>query len=205
MKYTIYAITDYRWDMDTMLDKVRQAVHGGIDILQYRPKNLDTVEMIQQANALQQILVPANVPLIINDFCDVAKVVNADGVHLGQDDINPKSAREYLGADKIIGLSVGNDKELQTLDASVVDYVGIGPIYGTATKSDAGDAIGIDGFKHLRNQILIPCVGIGGINSKNAVDVCNAGADGVAIISGIFESENIPVTVQSIKNKILNT
>ena len=108
MKYNLYAITDYLWDTDTMLAKVEQAVNGGIDVLQYRPKNMETVDMIKQANALQEILYPKNILLIINDAVDVAKVVEADGVHLGQDDMSPKLAREYLGNGFIIGLSVGN-------------------------------------------------------------------------------------------------
>lgn len=189
MKYTLYAITDSRWDTQTLLDKIQHAVRGGISVLQYRPKNMDTVDMIQQAHALQDILVPAGIPLIINDFCDVAKVVNADGVHLGQADMNPTHAREYLGRGAVIGLSIGTPQELTTLDVSVVDYVGIGPIYPTGTKSDAGDAIGITGFQHLRNQILIPCVGIGGITTDTASEVINAGADGVALISGLFNGD----------------
>lgn len=199
MKYTVYAITDFRWDLSTLLDKVQQAVAGGVDVLQYRPKNLDTVDMVQQANALQEILVPAGIPLIINDFCDVAKVVNADGVHLGQDDMSPQSARTYLGNDKIIGLSVGNDQQCQNLDVSVVDYVGIGPIYSTQTKKDAGEAIGVHGFKALRDKILIPCVGIGGITPHTAEAVFAVGADGVASITGVFNSPNIPAAIQHIK------
>ncbi len=196
MKYTVYAITDSRWDLSTMLDKVSQAVQGGIDVLQYRPKNMDTLDMVKQAQALQQILTPAGVPLIINDFCDVAKVVDADGVHLGQSDMPPASARAYLGDGKIIGLSVGSDLELRNLDVSVVDYVGIGAVYATATKTDAGDAIGVAGFKRLRDNILIPCVGIGGITVQNAKPVFDAGADGVAVISGLFDSQNIAKTAR---------
>ena len=199
MKYNLYAITDHRHDIDTMLSKVEQAVNGGIDVLQYRPKNMETVDMIKQANALQEILYPKNIPLIINDAVDVAKVVEAEGVHLGQGDMSPISAREYLGNSFIIGLSVGNQDELKTLDTAVVDYVGIGAIYPTGSKTDAGEPIGVDGFKKLRNQILIPCVGIGGITLQNATQVIGAGADGVATISGLFDSENITETAKQFK------
>ncbi len=199
MQYTVYAITDYRWDMSTMLHKVQQAVQGGIDVLQYRPKNLPMVHMIAQARALQHILVPAGVPLIINDFCDVAKVVDAAGVHLGQQDMHPISARRYLGQGKVIGLSVGTDDELKKLDVSVVDYVGIGPIYPTPSKTDAGNAIGISGFKTLRHKIPIPCVAIGGITPHNAQPVFDAGADGVAVISGLFDSSHIMDTATAFR------
>lgn len=199
MKYNLYAITDSRWDEATMLDRVEQAVNGGIDVLQYRPKNLEAVDMIKQAQSLQEILYPKDIPLIINDFVDVAKVVEADGVHLGQDDMKTQPAREYLGKGTIIGLSVGNEDELKNLDVSLVDYVGIGPVYETGTKTDAGKPIGVDGFKNLRNQILIPTVAIGGINLDNAGDVINAGADGIAVISGLFETEDITNTAKQFK------
>ncbi len=200
MQYNLYAITDYRWDTQTMLDKVEKVVSGGIDVLQYRPKNIETVDMIKQANLLQEVLAPKNIPLIINDAVDVAKVINADGVHLGQNDMKPLSARDYLGNSVIIGLSVGNMPELNNLDVSVVDYVGIGAIYETGTKSDAGRPIGVDGFKALRDKILIPCVAIGGITLNNAKPLIDNGADGVAVISGLFETDNITETTINFKN-----
>lgn len=183
-----------------MLDKVEKVVSGGIDVLQYRPKNIETVDMIKQANLLQEVLAPKNIPLIINDAVDVAKVINADGVHLGQNDMKPLSARDYLGNSVIIGLSVGNMQELNNLDVSVVDYVGIGAIYETGTKSDAGRPIGVDGFKALRDKILIPCVAIGGITLNNAKPLIDNGADGVAVISGLFETDNITETTINFKN-----
>ena len=183
-----------------MLDKVEKVVSGGIDVLQYRPKNIETVDMIKQANLLQEVLAPKNIPLIINDAVDVAKVINADGVHLGHNDMKPLSARDYLGNSVIIGLSVGNMQELNNLDVSVVDYVGIGAIYETGTKSDAGRPIGVDGFKVLRDKILIPCVAIGGITLNNAKPLIDNGADGVAVISGLFETDNITETTINFKN-----
>ena len=200
MQYNLYAITDYRWDTQTMLDKVEKVVSAGIDVLQYRPKNIETVDMIKQANLLQEVLAPKNIPLIINDAVDVAKVINADGVHLGHNDMKPLSARDYLGNSVIIGLSVGNMQELNNLDVSVVDYVGIGAIYETGTKSDAGRPIGVDGFKVLRDKILIPCVALGGITLNNAKPLIDNGADGVAVISGLFETDNITETTINFKN-----
>ncbi len=200
MRYNLYAITDYRWDTQTMLDKVEKAVAGGIDVLQYRPKNIETLDMIKQAGSLQEIITPHNIPLIINDAVDVAKTVDADGVHLGQNDMKVKSARDYLGNSAIIGLSVGNMQELKNLDVSVVDYVGIGAVYETGTKSNAGKPIGVDGFKALRDKILIPCVAIGGITLNNAKALIDNGSDGIAVISGLFETQDITETAINFKN-----
>ncbi|MDG1153403.1 MAG: thiamine phosphate synthase [Alphaproteobacteria bacterium] len=200
MRYNLYAITDYRWDTQTMLDKVEKAVAGGIDVLQYRPKNIETLDMIKQAGSLQEIITPHNIPLIINDAVDVAKTVDADGVHLGQNDMKAKSARDYLGNSAIIGLSVGNMQELKNLDVSVVDYVGIGAVYETGTKSNAGKPIGVDGFKALRDKILIPCVAIGGITLNNAKALIDNGSDGIAVISGLFETQDITETAINFKN-----
>ena len=200
MRYNLYAITDYRWDTQTMLDKVEKAVAGGIDVLQYRPKNIETLDMIKQAGSLQEIITPHNIPLIINDAVDVAKTVDADGVHLGQNDMKAKSARDYLGNSAIIGLSVGNMQELKNLDVSVVDYVGIGAVYETGTKSNAGKPIGVDGFKALRDKILIPCVAIGGITLDNAKALIDNGSDGIAVISGLFETQDITETAINFKN-----
>jgi thiamine-phosphate diphosphorylase len=183
-----------------MLDKVEKAVAGGIDVLQYRPKNIETLDMIKQAGSLQEIITPHNIPLIINDAVDVAKTVDADGVHLGQNDMKAKSARDYLGNSAIIGLSVGNMQELKNLDVSVVDYVGIGAVYETGTKSNAGKPIGVDGFKALRDKILIPCVAIGGITLNNAKALIDNGSDGIAVISGLFETQDITETAINFKN-----
>ncbi len=199
MDYRLYAITDCTMDRETLLTSVEQAVSGGVTMLQYRPKLKDIPEMVEEANALQEILIPKNIPLIINDYADVAKVVNADGVHLGQDDMKPTSVRDYLGAGFVIGLSVGTDDEMQRLDVGVVDYMGTGAVYGTNTKSDAGDAIGIDGFKNIRNQVLIPTVAIGGITYENAGALIDAGADGIAVISSLFRTDDIKQSAMDFK------
>ena len=199
MDYRLYAITDCTMDRETLLCSVEQAVAGGVTILQYRPKLKDIPEMVEEANALQEILHPKNIPLIINDYADVAKVVGAEGVHLGQDDMNPSAVREYLGAGFVIGLSVGNDAELLNLDVGVVDYMGTGPVYGTNTKSDAGEAIGIGGFKALRDSVLIPTVAIGGITYENAGALIDVGADGIAVISELFRAQDIKQSAIDLK------
>ena len=186
-------------DRETLLRSVEQAVAGGVTILQYRPKLKDIPEMVEEANLLQEILSPKNIPLIINDYADVAKLIGADGVHLGQDDMNPKAVRDYLGAGFVMGLSVGNAEELKNLDVGIVDYMGCGAVYGTNTKSDAGDAIGVSGFKKLRNSVLIPTVAIGGITYENAGAVIDAGADGIAVISQLFRSDDIMQSARDLK------
>ena len=199
MDYRLYAITDCTMDRETLLRSVEQAVAGGITILQYRPKLKDIPEMLEEANLLQEILHPKNIPLIINDYADVAKLIGADGVHLGQDDMNSEAVRDYLGAGFVMGLSVGNAEELKNLDVGIVDYMGCGAVYGTNTKSDAGDAIGVSGFKKLRNSVLIPTVAIGGITYENAGAVIDAGADGIAVISQLFRSDDITQSARDLK------
>ena len=199
MDYRLYAITDCTMDRETLLRSVEQAVAGGITILQYRPKLKDIPEMVEEANLLQEILHPKNIPLIINDYADVAKLIGADGVHLGQDDMNSKAVRDYLGAGFVMGLSVGNAEELKNLDVGIVDYMGCGAVYGTNTKSDAGEAIGVSGFKKLRNSVLIPTVAIGGITYENAGAVIDAGADGIAVISQLFRSDDITQSARDLK------
>ena len=186
MDYSLYAITPIGLEEQELLYKIEQAVLGGITVLQYREKKLQPLDMVERVQKIQEILYPKSIPLIINDYIDVAKVTNADGVHLGQEDIEPQKAREYLGDGFVIGLSVGSEEELDRLDISVVDYVGCGAIFPTKTKHDVGKAIGLEKFSNLRKKIIIPFVGIGGINIKNVEDVLKSGADGVAVVLSLI-------------------
>ena len=199
MDYRVYGITDCTMDLPTLLDSVEKAVKGGITVLQYRAKLKDIPEMLEEVKAIQEIIRPYNVPLIINDYPDVAKVSGADGVHLGQSDMNPKAVREYLGDSFIIGLSVGNQEELKKLDVSVVDYIGVGAVYPTDTKNDAGESIGVEGFADICNRVIIPVVAIGGLTYNNAGAVIEKGADGIAMITEIFRADDIITSTQKIK------
>jgi thiamine-phosphate pyrophosphorylase len=128
---------------------------------------------------------------LINDRLDIALAVNADGVHIGKTDISYKHARKLLGDKKIIGLSVDNEKEAIGAEALGADYVGLGPIFETSTKKDAGFPCGIKMLKNVRKQIIIPIVAIGGITKKNVAEVIRNGADAAAAVSAVVGSDDI--------------
>ncbi|MFS8183902.1 thiamine phosphate synthase [Pseudovibrio denitrificans] len=160
------------------------AAQNGATMVQLRDKTGSTKEQIELAERLMQALKPLNVPLIINDRVDVALAVDADGVHVGQDDMNAIKARELIGADKLLGLSVSTQDELDAADIAACDYLGIGACFPTNSKDDAAD-VGMQNFAGLTVQSQLPVVGIGGISLANADQVIKAGADGVAVISAI--------------------
>jgi len=164
---------------------VRAAVAGGVTMVQLRDKQASDAVLIEIARGLKHMLAGTGVPLIINDRLAVAQAVDADGVHLGQDDVSPRRAREMLGPDVIIGLSVSSPAEIARLDPVDADYAGLGPIFATMTKGDAGEALGVTGFAALRASIAVPVVAIGGVNADNAHSAFAAGADGVAVVSAI--------------------
>ncbi|RMD62860.1 MAG: thiamine phosphate synthase [Alphaproteobacteria bacterium] len=166
-------------------DVVRAAVAGGVTMVQLREKALPDAPMIDLARRLIPIVRSHAVAFIINDRIEVALAVDADGVHLGQDDRDPVAARAALGPDRIIGVSAGTPEEAARVDPAVADYAGVGSVFPTATKPDAGPAIGLDGLRALSRMIPLPVVAIGGINRTNAAHAIVNGADGVAVVSAI--------------------
>jgi thiamine-phosphate pyrophosphorylase len=175
-----------------LIATVRAAVEGGVTIVQIRDPEAETGQLVTDARALKGMLKPLGVPLIVNDRIDVAKAAGADGVHLGQDDMRAKDARRELGDDFIIGLSVGNPDEfaLSKDDLAFVDYLGVGPIRATGTKSDAGAAIGVEGFAKVRALTSLPIVAIGGLGAGDAAPLIRAGAQGIAVVSAICRADD---------------
>ncbi len=161
------------------------AVAGGVTLVQLRDKTAPDAEMVELAQSLQEILAPRALPLIINDRIEVARDVGAAGVHLGIDDRPAVEAREALGPEAIIGVSAGTQEEADLVDPGVVDYVGTGAVYATATKADAGAAIGLDGLTALRRRLALPIVAIGGIGLSTAAAVAATGVEGIAVVSAI--------------------
>ncbi len=161
------------------------AARGGATLVQLRDPDAKTRHLVELARALKAALEPFGVPLIVNDRIDVALAAGAEGVHIGQKDMTPADARALLGAEAILGLSVGSLEELAASDLAPVDYVGIGPYRGTVTKRDAGEPIGLSGFKTVREKIDLPAVAIGGIKAEHVGELIAGGADGVAVVSAI--------------------
>lgn len=169
---------------------VEEAVKGGVTMVQLREKDIDTRDFIRLGLELKAVLKPLGIPLIINDRVDVALAIDADGVHIGQSDMPYDIARKLLGPDKIIGLSVENMEEVEEANAIDVDYIGISPVYLTATKTDTAAAFGLDGVRKATALSVHPSVGIGGMNLSTSAEVMRCGADGVAVVSAIMSADS---------------
>ncbi len=173
-----------------MAETAKLAVEAGATVVQLRAPEWKKRKQLKAAQLLKKVLENTDVPLIINDHVDIALIVQGDGVHLGQDDLPVSEARALLGPDAIIGLSVGNVQEMETVTAEV-DYLGIGPVFPTGTKKDAGTAVGINGLKQLKDMTSLPVVAIGGINQSNAEEVLSTGVNGIAVVSAICGKPDI--------------
>ena len=181
------------------MDMVAQAVAAGVTMVQLREKNLEPNDFLELALAVKWTLQHSGVPLIINDSVDVALQANAEGVHLGQSDLGPREARRLLGPDAIIGLSVETMDQAQEAEEFDIDYLGVSPIFISATKTDTGAPWGLEGLSRLRAVSRHLLVGIGSITSENAGSVIRAGADGVAVISAICDASSPCAAAQSLR------
>lgn len=196
--YSIYLVTDDGCLQGrALLDCVREALEGGVTLVQYRAKTASSAEMYAEALQLKALCDSFNVPLIINDRLDIAMAVGAAGVHLGQDDLPCAVARKILGEDYIIGVSAHNPAEAAEALQSGADYLGCGAVFGTATKADV-KKLGTEGLAAICKAKGLPVVGIGGVTADNYREVRAAGADGAAIVSGILAQPDIRATVRAI-------
>jgi thiamine-phosphate pyrophosphorylase len=171
---------------------VEAALAGGIDVVQVREKDHSAREQLSTAERLRDLTAAADVPLIVNDRVDIAAAVDADGVHLGDDDLPVDVARDQLGADAIIGRSVSTVEGANAAEAAGADYLGVGAVYATSSKDVDEDeqAIGLERVEAIDDAVDIPFVGIGGVTADNAADVVAAGADGVAVITAITQADD---------------
>jgi len=169
---------------------VTDALAGGVDAVQVREKDRSAADQLRVARALREPTAEAGVALVVNDRVDVAVAAAADGVHLGQDDLPVETARQQLGEDAIIGQSVSTVEEATVAEAAGADYLGVGTIYNTDSKDDAGAAIGLDAVEAIADAVEIPFVGIGGVTPERASAVAAAGADGVAVITAITQADD---------------
>ena len=196
--YSIYLVTDDGCLQGrALIDCVREALEGGVTLVQYRAKTASSAEMYNEALQLKALCDSFNVPLIINDRLDIAMAVGAAGVHLGQDDLPCAAARRILGEDYLIGVSAHNPAEAKSALQSSADYLGCGAVFGTATKADV-KKLGTDGLAAICKAKGLPVVGIGGVTADNYREVRAAGADGAAIVSGILAQPDISATVRAI-------
>jgi thiamine-phosphate pyrophosphorylase len=188
---SLYLVTDRRLSSgrDTV-NVVAAALRGGVSCVQLREKQANTREFMEEARAVKTLLDSLEQPvtLIINDRLDVAMAVQADGVHLGQNDMHITDARRLVGDTMIIGISAECLEDALAAERAGADYLGISPVYATPTKTDTAAPLGLSGLRQIRQAVSLPLVGIGGINNENALDVLGAGADGVAVVSAIVSA-----------------
>jgi len=173
-----------------ILKLVAEAVDGGATIIQIRGKKWTNREFLDVGLKAARFLRPKKIPLIINDRVDIALACEADGVHLGPDDMPLFYARRILGKNRIIGISVSIPGEAKAAEKEEADYIGAGPIFRTSSKKDIGPILGLEGLRKIREKVKIPILAIGGISAANAAGVISAGADGVAVISAITAAGN---------------
>ncbi|WP_304525568.1 thiamine phosphate synthase [Halomonas sp. I5-271120] len=183
---TLYLVTDAALCAKKgLIDTVLAAVRGGVTMVQLRDKTASDAELIDQARRLMTALHGTGVPLIINDRLDVAIAAGADGLHIGQEDGAVAEARRKLGPNAILGLSVENSTQLAALDPQGLDYLGIGPVFATASKQDHAPPLGIGGLTELAASSPLPSVAIGGLSASHVEAIRQSGAHGLAVISAI--------------------
>lgn len=200
MEYGLYVITDEKLSKGlTHAEIARRAIAGGADVIQLRDKTTDCDYLRRCAAEIKSIANEAGVPFIINDRLDVALQCSTDGVHLGQEDMPLKFARRVAPKDFIIGVSAGTLQEALDAERDGADYIGLGPVFPTASKDDARDACGLNLLREVRSRVSIPVVAIGGIGTHNAAEVIAAGADGLAVISAVVSQDDVTAAAMKLK------
>ncbi len=183
---SVYLITDAKLcARNGLVETVAAAVRGGVTAVQLRDKQASDAELIEQGRALKRLLTETKVPLIVNDRLAVAAASDADGLHLGQSDASVAEAREHLGSEAILGLSVQTREQLQAPELHLVDYLGVGPVFATPTKPDHSTPLGFEGLAAICAASPWPVVAIGGLGAQHAASVWSAGGAGMAVVSAI--------------------
>lgn len=197
----LYAITDRSWlHGRTLASQVEEALEGGATFLQLREKNLDDAHFLEEARELQALCREHGVPFIVNDNVDVALAMGADGIHVGQHDMEAGDVRKLLGPDKILGVSA------QTVDQAILaeqrgaDYLGVGAVFPTGSKDDADD-VSFEELKAICEAVSIPVVAIGGISLLNVKELAGSGICGIAVISAIFAQNDIKMAAQQLRKE----
>ena len=189
--YTLYLCTDRDlMSTDTIEEAVEQAVKGGCTVVQLREKDCSSLEFYETALRVKKITDEDKIPLIINDRVDIALAVNADGVHVGQDDLPAASVRRILGGDKVIGVSAGSVREAVKAREDGADYLGVGAMHATSTKTDA-DVTTVEELKKIREMVDLPIVAIGGMNKQTLPELKGTGVDGIAVVSAVIAADDI--------------
>ena len=198
----LYAVTDRHWlDGRKLIDVVRESLDGGVTFLQLREKDLDEARFLDEAKDIKTLCHAYGVPFLINDNVDIALAVDADGVHVGQSDMEAGDVRAKLGPDKIIGVSAQTVAQALQAEAHGADYLGVGAVFPTGSKADAKE-VEWDVLRDICQAVSIPVVAIGGITQENVTELAGTGICGVAVISAIYAQEDIPAAAKNLKNTV---
>lgn len=198
----LYAVTDSQWlNGATLAKQVEMAIKGGVTFVQLREKNLPYEEMYKEALEVQSVCRKYKVPFVIDDNVELAKEINADGVHVGQKDMEASKVRMILGDDKIIGVTARTVEQAKLAEEMGADYLGVGAAFSTSTKGDAVQ-ISHDVLREICDSVSIPVVAIGGINEKNVLELKGTHIDGVAVVSAIFAKEDILGAAKDLCEKV---
>ncbi len=186
----------------SLVDVVQAAVRGGVTCVQLREKHASSRDFYAQAVALMNLLAPLNIPLIINDRLDIALACGAQGVHLGQSDLPVQAARKLLPPEVFIGWSVESMEDVELSATLPLDYLGVSPVFATPTKSDTATPWGLEGLQRIRALTPLPLVAIGGIHLGNSIQVLQAGADSLAVVSAICSADDPRAASQQLRKLI---
>lgn len=198
--YSLYLVTDRGlMTTPTLEEAVEQAIDGGCTLVQLREKDASSREFYRSAVSVKKVTDRRGVPLIINDRLDIALASGAAGVHLGQSDLPAAAARRILGPDKIVGVSASTPAQAEAAQAAGADYLGVGAMFPTGTKTDA-DIISMEELKKIRAAVSIPIVAIGGINLRTAPLFRGTGIDGFAVVSAILARKDIRAAARGLRN-----
>jgi thiamine-phosphate pyrophosphorylase len=203
MDWTLYVITDAKLSRGrSHLEVAQAAIEGGASIIQFREKEMTTRELVETARSLKELTSQKGVPFIVNDRLDVALAVEADGVHVGQEDMPADMARQLIGPHKILGVSASTVEEALQAEKDGADYVSASPVFTTPTKPDTPPPTGLEGLRAIVEAVNLPVIAIGGINEKNAAEVMEAGAQGVAVISAVVSAPDIAAAARHLRETL---
>lgn len=198
----LYAVTDRAWlGNETLYEQVEKTLKGGTTFVQLREKNLDEDSFLKEAIEIKELCKGYNVPFVINDNVDIAMKMDADGVHVGQSDMEAGNVRAKLGPDKIIGVSAQTVEQAVLAQERGADYLGVGAVFPTGSKEDAED-VSLDTLKAICDAVDIPVVAIGGISKDNVSKLSGSGICGVAVISAIFAQKDIEKATAELKRSV---
>ncbi len=202
----IYGITAEKYSLGrSNIEVVGHMIEAGIRVIQYREKEKSDRQMYEECLKIRELTRAAGVTFIVNDLVDIALLVAADGVHLGQDDLPPEAARKMVGEEMIIGLSTHSPTQAEAAIKLGVDYIGVGPIFATDTKKDAIAPVGLQYIDYVVESIRLPFVALGGIKEDNIAEVCRRGAKCIALVTEIVGAPDIGSKVQALRKAMKKT